>query len=109
MSTHVAPIVLIFERAAINVNSKHEKIQLLNFQGPVLSQSLNVLTNRNPAIAVTLSVEDSRPLRPREKALARRLSQDPEVTNRLIQQALYFLGYASRKDALDRKLVEGRG
>ena len=47
-------------------------------------------------------------LRPREQALARRLSQDPEVTNRLIQQALYFLGVGERKHAFDQKLVGGR-
>lgn len=50
----------------------------------------------------------SRPLRPREQTLARRLSQDSEVTNRLIQQALYFLGVGSRKHAFDQKLVDGR-
>jgi hypothetical protein len=47
-------------------------------------------------------------MRPREQALARRLSADPEVTNRLIQQALYFLGVGPRKHAFDRKLVGGR-
>jgi len=47
-------------------------------------------------------------LRPREQALARRLSQDPEVSNRLIQQALYFLGVGPRKHAFDQKLVGGR-
>ena len=47
-------------------------------------------------------------MRPREQALARRLSADPEVTNRLIQQALYFLGVGPRKHAFDRKLVDGR-
>ncbi len=47
------------------------------------------------------------PLRPRDQAMARRLSQDPEVENRLIQQALYYLGGA-RKHELDRKLVAGR-
>ena len=52
---------------------------------------------------------EARPLRPRELALARRLQQDAEVTNRLIQQALYFLGFASRKHAFDQKLVDGRG
>jgi hypothetical protein len=45
---------------------------------------------------------------PRDRALARRLSQDPEVSNRLIQQALYFLGIGPRKNAFDRKLVDGR-
>ncbi|HEY1718790.1 MAG TPA: hypothetical protein VGH42_10940 [Verrucomicrobiae bacterium] len=49
-----------------------------------------------------------RPLRPREQALARRLAQDVEVTNRLIQQALYFLGIGPRKHDFDRKLVAGR-
>ena len=52
--------------------------------------------------------KESRPLRPREQALARRLSQDSEVTNRLIQQALYFLGFGPRKYALDQKLVDRR-
>lgn len=47
-------------------------------------------------------------MRPREQALAHRLSQDPEVTNRLIQQALYFLGIGPRKHAFDKKLVGGR-
>ena len=47
-------------------------------------------------------------LRPREQALARRLSQDLEVTNRLIQQALYFLGVGPRKHAFDQKLLGGR-
>ena len=45
------------------------------------------------------------PLRPRDAALAKQLSGDPEVENRLIQQALYCLG-GSRKHDLDRKLVE---
>ena len=49
-----------------------------------------------------------RPLRPREQALARQLSQESEVTNRLIQQALYFLGVGPRKHAFDQKLVGGR-
>ena len=44
------------------------------------------------------------PLRPRDQALARELSNDPEVENRLIQQALYCLG-GSRKHDIDRKLV----
>jgi len=42
----------------------------------------------------------------RDKSLARRLSRDPEVTNRLIQQALYYLGLGPRKHAFDRKLVD---
>ena len=52
--------------------------------------------------------KESRPLRPREQALARRLGQDSEVTNRLIQQALYFLGIGPRKHDFDRQLVAGR-
>ena len=44
------------------------------------------------------------PLRPRDQALAHELSNDPEVENRLIQQALYCLG-GSRKHEIDRKLV----
>ena len=44
------------------------------------------------------------PLRPRDQKLARQLSQDPEVENRLIQQGLYYLGGA-RKHEVDRKLL----
>jgi len=47
-------------------------------------------------------------LRPRYQALAHRLSRDPEVTNRLIQQALYYLGIGPRKHEFDKKLVGGR-
>ncbi len=62
---------------------------------------------RKSRLAARLLIrKDSRPLRPRERALARRLSRDAEVTNRLIQQALYFLGFASRKHAFDQKLVD---
>ena len=43
----------------------------------------------------------------RDQALANRLSDDPEVSNRLIQQALYFFGVGPRKHAFDRKLVAG--
>ncbi len=64
---------------------------------------------RKSRVAARLLIRrESRPLRPREQALARRLSQDSEVTNRLIQQALYFLGFAARKHALDQKLVDRR-
>jgi len=41
--------------------------------------------------ARSLIRKESRPLRSREQALARRLSWDLEVTNGIIQQALYFL------------------
>jgi hypothetical protein len=44
--------------------------------------------------------------RPRHRALAHQLAHDPEVNNRLIQQALYFLGIGSRKDEFDKKLFE---
>ncbi|HEY5041239.1 MAG TPA: hypothetical protein VIK53_04495 [Verrucomicrobiae bacterium] len=40
----------------------------------------------------------------RDHALARRLARDPEVTDRLIQQALYFLGIGTRKHEFDKKL-----
>ena len=64
---------------------------------------------RKSRLAARLLIrKESRPLRPREQALARRLSQDSEVTNRLIQQALYVLGIGPRKHAFDKKLVDGR-
>ena len=64
---------------------------------------------RKSRLAARLLIRrEARPLRPREQALARRLGHDPEVSNRLIQQALYFLGIGPRKHAFDRKLV-GRG
>jgi hypothetical protein len=64
---------------------------------------------RKSRIAARLLIrKESRTLRPREQTLARRLSTDPEVTNRLIQQALYFLGVGPRKHAFDRNLVDGR-
>lgn len=64
---------------------------------------------RKSRIAARLLIrKEFRPLRPHEQALARRLSQDHEVTNRLIQQALYFLGIGPRKHVFDQKLVDGR-
>ena len=64
---------------------------------------------RKSRLAARLLIrKESRPLRPREQALARQLSRDSEVTNRLIQQALYFLGIGPRKHAFDQKLVGGR-
>ncbi|HEY2952452.1 MAG TPA: hypothetical protein VGK40_07715 [Verrucomicrobiae bacterium] len=42
----------------------------------------------------------------RDGRLAQQLAQDPEVTNRLIQQALYYLGLGPRKHAFDQKLVD---
>lgn len=55
--------------------------------------------------ACLLLRREARPLRSREQELARQLARDPEVTNRLIQQALYFLGIGPRKHEFDRKLV----
>ena len=45
----------------------------------------------------------------RDERLAKTLSQDAEVTNRLIQQGLYYLGIGTRKHEFDRQfgLVEG--
>ena len=64
---------------------------------------------RKSRVAARLLIrKESRPLRPREQTLARRLSRDSEVTNRLIQQALYFLGVGPRKHAFDQKLVDWR-
>jgi len=64
---------------------------------------------RKSRLAARLLIhKESRPLRPREQSLARRLSQDSEVSNRLIQQALYFLGIGPHKHAFDQKLVDGR-
>lgn len=45
------------------------------------------------------------PLNARDQALAQKLRNDPEVENRLIQQALYYLG-GNRKHEIDRRLVE---
>lgn len=64
---------------------------------------------RKSRLAARLLIcRESRPLRSREQVLARRLGRDPEVSNRLIQQALYFLGIGPRKHEFDQKLV-GRG
>jgi hypothetical protein len=52
--------------------------------------------------------QEAGPLRPRDRALALQLRDDPEVTNRLIQQALYFLGIGPRKHAFDEQLVGRR-
>jgi hypothetical protein len=64
---------------------------------------------RKSRIAARLLLrKEARSLRPGEQELARRLSLDPEVTNRLIQQALYYLGIGPRKHAFDQKLVGRR-
>ena len=64
---------------------------------------------RKSRLAARLLIRrESRPLRLREQALAFRLSRDAEVSNRLIQQALYFLGFGPQKHALDEKLVVRR-
>src|SRR5438105_1124863 len=43
----------------------------------------------------------------RDQRLARMLAEDQEVTDRLIQQGLYFLGIGTRKHELDRQLGLG--
>ena len=65
----------------------------------------NTAWRKSRLAARLLLRRESRPLRPREQKLARRLSDDAEVTNRLIQQALYFLGIGSRKHDFDQKLM----
>jgi hypothetical protein len=40
----------------------------------------------------------------RDHRLARILSRDPEVNDRLIQQGLYYLGIGDKKHELDRRL-----
>ena len=40
----------------------------------------------------------------RDRRLARVLADDPEVTNRLIQQGVYFLRIGHRKHEFDRNL-----
>lgn len=40
----------------------------------------------------------------RDHRIARRLGKDEEVTDRLIQQGLYYLGIGTHKNELDRKL-----
>jgi hypothetical protein len=63
---------------------------------------------KSRVVARLLLRMEAGPLRPRDHKLARQLSRDPEVTNRLIQQGLYFLGIGTRKHAFDQKLVGGR-
>ena len=82
--------------------------------GCISFDSVNLKTDkadtawRKSRLAARLLIcKAARPLRPREQALAIRLSQDAEVTNRLIQQALYFLGIGTRKHEFDQKLVGG--
>ena len=40
----------------------------------------------------------------RDRRVAHLLSRDPEVTDRLIQQGLYYLGIGDHKHELDRRL-----
>ena len=64
---------------------------------------------RKSRLAARILIRKERgPLRSRDQALARQLSNDPEVTNRLIEQALYFLGIGPRKHEFDRLLVAGQ-
>jgi hypothetical protein len=65
---------------------------------------------RKSRVAARLLIrKETRAWRPWERDLAHRLSRDPEVSNRLIQQGLYFLGIGPRKHAFDQKLVGRRG
>jgi hypothetical protein len=45
----------------------------------------------------------------RDHLLAEQLADDDEVSNRLIQQALYFLGIGPRKHAFDQNLLVETG
>ncbi len=66
----------------------------------------NDRTWRKARLAARLLLRrEVRPLRTPEQQLARQLACDPEFTNRLIQQALYFLGIGPRKHEFDRQLV----
>ena len=40
----------------------------------------------------------------RDRRIAAQLSHDQEVTNRLIQQGLYYLGIGTRKHEFDQRL-----
>lgn len=40
----------------------------------------------------------------RDRRWARQLAEDPEVSDRLIQQGLYYLRIGSRKHEIDRRL-----
>ena len=40
----------------------------------------------------------------RDRRIAAQLSRDEGVTNRLIQQGLYYLGIGTRKHEIDRRL-----
>ena len=74
----------------------------------VKADRADIAWRKSRLAARLLLCRESRPLRPREQALARRLGEDAEVSNRLIQQALYYLGLGPRKHEFDQKLV-GRG
>jgi hypothetical protein len=93
--------------------SRRNHLQLLTFAGSVvLVRQIGPRPDnawRKSRLAARLLIrKESGRLSPREQMVARWLSRDPEVTNRLIQQALYFFGIGPRKHAFDRKLVVGR-
>ncbi|HWD21447.1 MAG TPA: hypothetical protein VHB20_19430 [Verrucomicrobiae bacterium] len=75
---------------------------------PIVAEKADRAWRKSRIAARLLLRKEKGPLRPRDQALARRLAQDPEVSNRLIEQGLYFLGIGARKHEFDRKLVEGR-
>ncbi len=60
---------------------------------------------KSPVAARLLMRREKAPLTGRDRRLADLLARDPEVTNRLIQQALFWLGIGDRKHEFDRKLV----
>jgi hypothetical protein len=62
---------------------------------------------RKSRVAARLLMRRERgPLMGRNRRLAQVLARDPEVTNRLIQQALFWLGIGDRKHEFDRRLVD---
>jgi hypothetical protein len=74
-----------------------------------LRQRVDSAWRKSRLAARLLLKKEARPLKGRELSAARRLSADPEVTNRLIEQGLYFLGIGERKEAFDRKLLQTAG
>jgi hypothetical protein len=90
------------ESAALQIPVEIANIGLMQH----LRQRVDSAWRKSRLAARLLLKREARPLKGRELTAARRLSADPEVTNRLIEQGLFFLGIGERKDAFDRKLVE---
>ena len=72
------------------------------------SKRADIAWRKSRLAARLLLRREAGPWRRRERILARQLANDPEVSNRLIQQALYFLGIGPRKHEFDKKLVGRR-